>query len=356
MPQMAIVELEDVAEVSVLGRTVREHWSAILTEASLTSAATDGPLVAIDARYVALGPARLRALAETVAPGTPAPGGALVAPDGQVMGIASARGPAPEVLAHPGGITLLASAEEAWRIDDPWGLAQAERAIVDRLLRRLASVGVRLVDPARIWIEPGVRVAAGASLHGDCTLLGTTRIGAGATVLPGAWLRDTEVGERTTIKPHTTCEGARIGADCAVGPCAHLRPGAVLERDVKVGNFVEAKKAVLRTGVRASHLSYLGDADVGPGANIGAGTITCNYDGFAKYRTEIGAGAFVGSNTSLVAPVRIGDGVIIGAGSTITHDVPDQALVVERAEERVFEGRAPRIRDRNRRRAEEPNG
>jgi bifunctional UDP-N-acetylglucosamine pyrophosphorylase/glucosamine-1-phosphate N-acetyltransferase len=125
----------------------------------------------------------------------------------------------------------------------------------------------------------------------------------------------------------------------------------VLQVDVKVGNFVEVKNAVLEDGVRASHLTYLGDARVGAGANVGAGTITCNYDGFGKHHTEIGAGAFVGSNTSLVAPVRVGARAIVGAGSTLTQDVPDDALAVERAEERILLGKAPAIHARNRRRA-----
>ena len=234
----------------------------------------------------------------------------------------------------------------------PADLPAAERALIRAIVDEWIAEGVRIVDPDRVWIEPSVAVAAGAVLWGGCVLRGRTAIGAGAVVHPGAVLDDTEVGDRATIKPYSVCESARIGPECAVGPMAHLRPGAVLERDVKVGNFVEVKAAVLREGVRASHLSYLGDAEVGAGANVGAGTITCNYDGFAKHRTEIGAGAFIGSNTSLVAPLQIGSGAIIGAGSTVTRTVPDEALMVERADERVLEGRAPRVRQRNKARAE----
>jgi bifunctional UDP-N-acetylglucosamine pyrophosphorylase / glucosamine-1-phosphate N-acetyltransferase len=234
----------------------------------------------------------------------------------------------------------------------PEELPDVERVWVSRRLRRLAAAGVRVVDPERIWIETTVEVAAGAVLWGGCVLRGATRIGARAVIHPGAVLDDTEVGEGAEIKAYSVCAGARIGPGCAVGPMAHLRAGTVLHGDVKVGNFVEVKAAELHPGVRASHLSYLGDAEVGAGANIGAGTITCNYDGFGKHRTEIGAGAFVGSNSSLVAPVRIGAGAIVGAGSTVTRDVPDEALMVERAEERVLEGRAPRVRAQNRARAE----
>ena len=353
MPQVALVHL-GVSGVLIAGRTVRDHWQAVVTEAGLRPASERGPLVVVDARCAALRPARLRALAETLA--GHGIGGAALAPDGRVVAVALHEGPTepgPEVLEHPGGHTLEVPAEEAWSVDDPWSRVKAEREVVDRVLQRLVAVGVSVIDPGRIWVEPGVRVAPNALLWPGVTLLGRTRIGARTEVRPGCWLKDTEVGEGCVIKPNSVCEGAVIGPDCAVGPSAHLRPGARLERDVKVGNFVEVKNAHLHTGVRASHLSYLGDAEVGEGANVGAGTITCNYDGFAKHRTEIGARAFIGSNTSLVAPVSVGEGAIVGAGSTITRSVPAEALSVERAEERILEGKAPRINERNRRRARE---
>ena len=192
----------------------------------------------------------------------------------------------------------------------------------------------------------------GAILWPDVVLRGQTVIRAGAEVRSGAWLDDTVVGERTIVKPHSVCEGARLGPDCAIGPMAHLRPGSELHDDVKVGNFVEVKKSTLHRGVRASHLTYLGDASVGAGTNVGAGTITCNYDGFGKHRTEIGEGAFIGSNASLVAPLTIGDGALIGAGSTVTRSVPADALYLGRASDRVYDGKAPSIRARARAKAE----
>ena len=173
--------------------------------------------------------------------------------------------------------------------------------------------------------------------------------------MTGAVLHDTKVGRNTVVKPYSVCDSAEVGDDCYVGPSAHLRPGASLERDVKVGNFVEVKKSVLEEGVRAGHLTYIGDAHVGGRSNIGAGTITCNYDGHGKHRTEIGEGSFVGSNTALVAPIKIGRGVVIGAGSTISKDVPDDALVVERADERVLKGYAPRLHARNKELAAKPS-
>ncbi|MEZ4323525.1 MAG: hypothetical protein R3F61_39035, partial [Myxococcota bacterium] len=161
--------------------------------------------------------------------------------------------------------------------DDPIGAGIAERAFVDRLLEQLD--GVVLHDPARIWIEAGVTVAPGAVLWPNVVLRGSTRIGA-AEIGVGAVLKDTEVADGAEVKPYTVATGARIGRDAAVGPMAHLREGADLRHDVKVGNFVEVKKTVLHPGAKASHLTYLGDAEVGADANIGAGTITCNYDGY----------------------------------------------------------------------------
>ncbi|MCA9489785.1 MAG: hypothetical protein KC621_07665 [Myxococcales bacterium] len=234
---------------------------------------------------------------------------------------------------------------------DGWEQARREAAAVAARVEALGRAGVILHDPDRIWVEEGVEVAPGAVLWGGCVLRGQTRIGEGAEVQTGAVLIDTEVAAGAVIKAYSVCESAWVGPSCAVGPMGHLRPGAVLVDDVKVGNFVEVKGATLERGVRASHLTYLGDAVVGEGANVGAGTITCNYDGWGKHGTVIGARAFIGSNTALVAPIRVGDGAIVGAGSTLTRDVPADAIAVERAEEKVFEGKAPRLHDRNRRKA-----
>src|SRR6478672_9798586 len=143
-----------------------------------------------------------------------------------------------------------------------------------------------------------------------------------------------EVADGATIHAFSHIEGATIGAKASIGPFARIRPGTKLAERTKVGNFVELKKAEVGEGAKVNHLSYVGDASVGAGSNIGAGTITCNYDGFGKYRTEIGAGAFIGSNTALVAPVKVGDGAIVGAGSVITRDVEPDSLAVERSEQK----------------------
>jgi bifunctional UDP-N-acetylglucosamine pyrophosphorylase/glucosamine-1-phosphate N-acetyltransferase len=216
----------------------------------------------------------------------------------------------------------------------------------------LTKTGVLFVDPSRLYIDATVTIAAGALIWPNVVLRGNTHIASGAEIRSGCWLQDTTVGKKALLKPHSVCEGAVIGQGVSVGPMAHLRAGSVLEDQVKVGNFVEVKNTVLRVGAKASHLSYLGDSEVGAAANVGAGTITCNYDGHRKQRTEIGEGAFIGSNTCLVAPVTIGRGAIIGAGSIITKDVPDNALAVERSPLKVLENRASRIHARNRRLAE----
>jgi bifunctional UDP-N-acetylglucosamine pyrophosphorylase/glucosamine-1-phosphate N-acetyltransferase len=155
-----------------------------------------------------------------------------------------------------------------------------------------------------------------------------------------------QVEREAVVRAHSHLTGARIGRGAEIGPFARLRPGVVIEEKAKIGNFVEAKNTRLRAGAKASHLTYLGDCDVGPGANIGAGTITCNYDGFSKHRTLIGAGAFVGSNTAFVAPVTIGDGAVTGAGSVITADVPAEAIALSRPPQRNLDGAAGRFRER----------
>jgi bifunctional UDP-N-acetylglucosamine pyrophosphorylase/glucosamine-1-phosphate N-acetyltransferase len=235
---------------------------------------------------------------------------------------------------------------------DGYDRAVAEAEAVRQHVAALAGSGVVVHDPAHVWVERTVQIAPGAVVWGGVVLRGTTRIGAGAEVQTGAVLVDTTVGERAVVKPYSVCEGATIGDGVAVGPMAHLREGAELQAESKVGNFVEVKKSTIGPRARVGHLTYIGDADVGEDTNVGAGTITCNFDGFAKHRTHIGARAFVGSNTALVAPVSVGDGAIVGAGSTITRDVPAEALAVERAEEKIRPGLAPRIREQHRRRAE----
>ena len=190
------------------------------------------------------------------------------------------------------------------------------------------EAGATLLAPETVWF------AWDTVLGRDVSIEPNVFFGPGVSVADGA-----------VIHAFSHIEGARIGTGVHVGPFARLRPGAVLEAGSRIGNFVEVKNAVLGEGAKANHLTYLGDADIGPGANIGAGTITCNYDGFFKYRTVIGAGAFIGSNSALVAPVTIGADAIVGAGSVITADVDAEALALARGKQEARSGWARRFRD-----------
>jgi bifunctional UDP-N-acetylglucosamine pyrophosphorylase / glucosamine-1-phosphate N-acetyltransferase len=206
-------------------------------------------------------------------------------------------------------------------------LAEAQAALQRRLRAAAHEAGVAMVAPETVHLCPDTKLAS------DVTIEPYVVFGPGVTVEAGA-----------VIRSFSHLEGAHVGPGARVGPFARLRPGAILDADVHVGNFVEVKEAHLETGAKANHLAYVGDASVGAGSNIGAGAITCNYDGARKHRTEIGKGAFIGSNASLVAPVRIGDGAYVGSGSVITRDVPADALALGRGRQTVKEGWAARLR------------
>ncbi|MBU0553179.1 bifunctional UDP-N-acetylglucosamine diphosphorylase/glucosamine-1-phosphate N-acetyltransferase GlmU [Myxococcota bacterium] len=236
------------------------------------------------------------------------------------------------------------AAADAEGVNDRVDLAAAEARAQRRLIEAAMRAGVTFLDPRRARLEWATRIGPDTVVGLDVTLAGATVIGEGVTLEQGVHLRDTIVADGVHLKPYTTAEGAQIGPGCVVGPFARLREGTALSAGVKIGNFVETKKARLAEGVKASHLSYLGDVEIGAGANIGAGTITCNYDGVHKHKTIIGAGAFIGSDTQLVAPVEIGDGAYVGAGSTITHAVPQEALAISRVHQRNIEGWARRKR------------
>jgi bifunctional UDP-N-acetylglucosamine pyrophosphorylase/glucosamine-1-phosphate N-acetyltransferase len=234
-----------------------------------------------------------------------------------------------------------AAAEEVMGINSQDQLAAARKELQRRTNQRLMEAGVAIIDPDRTYIDDSVEVASGARIYPGTHLEGTTRIGAGSQVGPDVFAVDSVIGENTTVW-YAVLRGAMVGDDCEVGPYASLRPGTVLERGAKAGTFVETKNTTLGEGAKAPHLSYLGDATVGARTNIGAGTITCNYDGYQKHHTEIGEEAFIGSDTMLVAPVKIGDRAITGAGSVITNDVPDDALAVERSGQKEIPGYAQR--------------
>jgi bifunctional UDP-N-acetylglucosamine pyrophosphorylase/glucosamine-1-phosphate N-acetyltransferase len=226
---------------------------------------------------------------------------------------------------------------EALGVNTMEELSDATLLLRRRHNRELMASGVVIEDPETTSVGPHVEVAPDAVLRAYTMLEGHTRVAGGATVGPFARLVDAQVGEGAAILDHCLLLGCVVEEGATIGPFAHIRPQSRVGRKARVGNFVELKKTVLGEGAKAPHLSYLGDATVGPAANIGAGTITCNYDGVDKHPTRIEAGAFVGSDTTLVAPVTVGEGAYIGAGSTITQDVPAHSLAVGRARQVVKE-------------------
>jgi bifunctional UDP-N-acetylglucosamine pyrophosphorylase / glucosamine-1-phosphate N-acetyltransferase len=212
---------------------------------------------------------------------------------------------------------------------------RAALADVDRIFRarkayELMDSGVTIYLPETVVIDPEVTAGPDTLVEPGVQLLGKTRIGARCKIQTGSVLRDTRVDDDAVIGPHSILDSSRVGLKAEVGPFSRLRPGADIRAGARVGNFVEVKNAVLHEGAKALHLTYLGDASIGSKANIGAGTITCNYDGVAKHHTKIGNGVFIGSDTALVAPVRIGHGAYVAAGSTITENVPSDALALAR--------------------------
>ncbi|HYG63871.1 MAG TPA: DapH/DapD/GlmU-related protein, partial [Thermoanaerobaculia bacterium] len=244
----------------------------------------------------------------------------------------------------PVRLLTLADPAEAWGVNTRAELALVHRRLVDRHLQALMVSGVTVLEPARTLIEPGVAVGPDTVIYPDVTLMGRTRIGSGCTLHQGAWLRDTTVADGATIEPYSVLDGAEVGDGCRVGPFARLRPASRLLKGARVGNFVEVKSSLLGEGSKAGHLAYIGDATIGEGANLGAGVVTCNYDGVRKHPTEIGRGAFIGSDTMLVAPVKVGDGASTAAGSVVTKNVPEGALAVSRVRQKNLEGMAGGLR------------
>jgi bifunctional UDP-N-acetylglucosamine pyrophosphorylase/glucosamine-1-phosphate N-acetyltransferase len=231
-----------------------------------------------------------------------------------------------------------ADAAEALGVNTQAELAEAAQQLRVRKLKSLLEAGVRIEDPATTHVDADAEVEADAVLRPFTILEGRTRIGAGASVGPYTRVVDSELGPGALVLDHCLLRECAVEGGASVGPFAHLRPESRVGQRARVGNFVELKKTRLGEGSKAPHLSYLGDADVGPGVNIGAGTITCNYDGVEKHPTRIEAGAFVGSNATLVAPLTIGEGAYVAAGSTITGDVPAHALALGRARQAVKPG------------------
>lgn len=210
-------------------------------------------------------------------------------------------------------------------------LARVEEAMRHRIRARWLNAGVTMLDPRTTFIDDTVTIGMDTVLHPGVTLEGRTQIGSGCVIRSASRIANSVVGKAVTIQDSSVVDHAVIEDHAVIGPFAHIRPGAVLRKQAKVGNFVEVKNTELGAGSKANHLTYLGDATVGKRVNIGAGTITCNYDGYKKDRTTIEDEAFIGSDTQLIAPVKVGKGAVVGSGSTITEDVPADALVLSRS-------------------------
>lgn len=228
--------------------------------------------------------------------------------------------------------------EEVMGINDKKQLAEAERALQTRLVEDLMAEGVGFADPARVDIRGTLKCGKDVFIDINAVFEGDVELGDGSNIGPNNLIRDSRLGPESLVHSNCHIEGATTGANCEIGPFARLRPGAELADKVKVGNFCEVKKSVIADGSKVNHLTYIGDTDIGKGVNVGAGTITCNYDGANKHRTTIGDGASIGSNVNLVAPVEVGENATVGAGSTITKPVEAGQLVIERAKQLTIRG------------------
>ena len=227
---------------------------------------------------------------------------------------------------------------EVMGINDRKQLAEAERALQARLVDELMAEGVGFADPARVDIRGELTCGRDVFIDVNAVFEGDVTLGNGVRIEANNVIRDSALGDGVVVHPNCHIEGAVAGPECEIGPFARLRPGAELADNVKVGNFVEIKKSIVAAGSKVNHLTYIGDSEIGEDVNVGAGTITCNYDGVNKHRTRIGDGAFIGSGVNLVAPVEVGAGATIGAGSTITRDAPAEKLTLERSRQLTVKG------------------
>ncbi|MEZ4370493.1 MAG: bifunctional UDP-N-acetylglucosamine diphosphorylase/glucosamine-1-phosphate N-acetyltransferase GlmU [Polyangiaceae bacterium] len=243
-----------------------------------------------------------------------------------------------------GALGIVGEEEAMLGVNDRAQLAEAEAILFRRIAVAHGRRGANIRGNARI--DDAVEVGVDATIQDGVCLRGSTQVEEGATIDVGCVVTDSRIGKNAMLKPYSVVIGSSVGEWAEIGPFAHLRPESLIEEKARVGNFVEIKKTRLRKGAKANHLAYLGDGDVGENANIGAGTIFCNYDGFKKHRTVIGAGAFIGSDSQLVAPVNIGAGAYVATGTTVTQDVPDTALAIARLNQENKIGYASRLKSR----------
>ncbi len=225
--------------------------------------------------------------------------------------------------------TFMSDFDGCYTVDSPAALLELGNMIHRDRMLRLMKQGVSIFDPMNCFVAPSARIEPGAKLMEGSIIRGNSIIRSESVIGPWSVIENSEIGERTRVNASQVCD-AKIAADCMLGPYAHIRPGTVLERGVKIGNFVEVKNSCIGENTWASHLSYIGDAQLGARCNLGCGTVTVNFDRVEKYKTTVGDDAFIGCNSALVAPLTVGNGAYIAAGSTVTEDVPENALAISR--------------------------
>lgn len=324
----------DLDEPAAYGRILREENGDVLEIREFRDLTTDAQRAVTEVNagiYLAKVPALREALGQLSDNNAQ---GELYLTD--VVALARQAGaPALGVLAQP----------DAMRgVNDRSELAAAERVLFARIAERHGKAGVSVRGDARI--DDTVTIEPDATIEGGVCLRGKTRVGKGTTVDVGCVITDSTIGSNAMLKPYSVVVASEVHDWAQIGPFAHLRPGSVIEDKAHIGNFVETKKTVVRKGAKANHLAYLGDGDIGEGANVGAGTIFCNYDGYKKHLTVIKAGAFIGSDSQLVAPVTVGEGAYVATGTTVTKDVPDDALAIGRIKQENKLGYAARLKAR----------
>jgi len=240
----------------------------------------------------------------------------------------------------------LAEEDELIGINNREELSLAMKYLRDRIVKELMTEGVTFYDPLSVWISSSVKIGKDTIIYPNVFLEGNTTVGQNCIIYQGVRIRDSIIEDNVQIKDCTVIESSHIKSGSNIGPFAHIRPESIIGQNCRIGNFVEVKKSVIGDGTKAAHLSYIGDSEIGNNVNIGAGTITCNYDGKKKHKTTIEDNVFIGSDTQLVAPVKIGKGSYIGAGSTITKDVPSDALAISRTPQKNIEGWARKKREK----------